>query len=198
MQENFSCTPPRSICPPPGGGDDPGSCFLWPISCAYLPVTAARREIDRVELESALKDMDLFTTQESFETIFQQLDKDNSGLLDFDEFKSLARVSEAFMRIIESIPLEEVEAVEADERSAESGEDEAQVQILTKEDGKNRGRAYIYNMPSSEGVVWIDKLKQAVKEVLYLGAVMVYDSDSFRNWLGVTCTCPEPTHPRLQ
>ena len=110
--------------------------------------------------------MNLFTTRESFEAIFQQLDKDGSGLLDFDEFTSLARLSEASMKIIDYIPLEEVEAVEADERSAESGEDEAQVRILTKEDGKNRGRAYIYNMPSSEGAVWIDKLKQAVKEVL--------------------------------
>ena len=155
----------------------------------------ARRHLDRGELEAALKAMNLFTTRESFEAIFQQLDKDGSGLLEFDEFRNLAKLSEASMKIIDSIPLEEVEAVETDELSAESGEDEAQVHILTKEDGKNRGRAYIYNMPSSEGAVWMDKLKQAVKEVLYLGAVMVYDSDSFRNWLGVTCTCPEPTHP---
>ena len=68
------------------------------------------------------------------------------------------------MKIIDFIPLEEVEAVEADEHSHEN-EAEVQLRILTKQDGKNRGRTYIYNLPHDEGMVWISKLSSSVKEV---------------------------------
>jgi hypothetical protein len=108
--------------------------------------------------------MGLFTTSGNFEKLFTQLDDDESGCLDFDEFKNLAKLSEASMKIIDFIPLEEVEAVEADEHSDEN-ETEVQLRILTKQDGKNRGRTYIYNMPHDIGMVWISKLTLAVKGV---------------------------------
>ena len=112
-----------------------------------------------------MRGLDLYTSPESFETIFLQLDKDGSGCLDFDEFTALAKLSEASKKVIDFIPLEEVEAVELDEVSAEN-DDDSQVRILTASGGKNRGRAYVYNMPSSESAVFVDKLKQAVKEVI--------------------------------
>ena len=131
--------------------------------CLLTGMHAFSRQIDRAELEAALRGLDLYTTKESFECIFLQLDKDGSGCLDFDEFRSLAKLCEASRKIIDLIPLEEVEEVESDKTSAEN-KDEAQVRILTKEDGKSRGRAYVYNMPSQEMSTWIDSLKQAVKE----------------------------------
>ena len=136
------------------------------VCCRLLTrMHAINRQIDRAELEAALRGLDLYTTNENFETIFLQLDKDGSGCLDFDEFKSLAKLSEASRKIIDFIPLDEVEEVESDETSAEN-DGEAQMRILTIPGGKNRGRAYVYNMPSAESAVMVDKLKQAVKEVM--------------------------------
>jgi len=112
---------------------------------------AVARQIDRAELEAALRGLDLYTTKDGFETIFLQLDKDGSGCL------------EASRKVIDLIPLVEVEAVESDEVSAENDK-EAQVRILTKEDGKNRGRAYVYNMPLQDSAIWVASLKLAVKE----------------------------------
>jgi hypothetical protein len=131
--------------------------------CPLTRMRAVARQIDRAELEAALKGLDLYTTKEAFETIFLQLDKDGSGCLDFDEFTALAKLTEASRKVIDLIPLEEVEEVESDEVSAEN-DNEAQVRILTKEDGKNRGRAYVYNMPSQDSAIWVASLKLAVKE----------------------------------
>jgi hypothetical protein len=72
------------------------------------------------------------------------------------------------MRVIDYIPLDEVESIESDEHSREN-EEEVQLRILTKQEGKNRGRTYIYNLPHDEGMVWVRKLTHAVKQVRQAG-----------------------------
>ena len=47
--------------------------------------------------------------------------------------------------------------------SCETVDEHTQLSILTIENGKNRGRVYVYDLPSSEGQIWVERLR-AVEE----------------------------------
>ena len=117
--------------------------------------------VSRSELAEALKNVKLYTTQDNFDALFDKLDRDGSGCLDFEEFQELATHAEANVKIIDSIPLEEIESVEADMKS---GSDQAQVVISTTEGGQNRGRVYVYFVPNDMIAEWKQKLDQSIKE----------------------------------
>ena len=44
-------------------------------------------------------------------------------------------------------------------------EQTTQLSILTIENGKNRGRVYVYDLPSTEGQIWLEQLNVTVKKV---------------------------------
>jgi hypothetical protein len=83
-----------------------------------------------------MAEMHLFTTQKNFDQLFQTLDEDSSGALDFNEFQEFGRKSAVSQQVIDFIHLTEVQAVEHEE----IGNDMLQLSILTTEDGKNRGK----------------------------------------------------------
>jgi len=89
------------------------------------------RVIDRSELKEVLTDLNLFTTEIDANTLFVKLDTDSSGFLDFDEFKQLCKQSEESMKIIDSIPLQEVETIEREDHH----DLEVELKILTTSDG---------------------------------------------------------------
>ena len=101
------------------------------------------RKIDRNELQAAMAEMHLFTTQENFDQLFKTLDEDSSGALDFKEFQEFGRKSAVSRQVIDFIHLVEVQAVEHEEL----GNDKIQLSILTTEDGKNRGKSCFASLP---------------------------------------------------
>ena len=64
-------------------------------------------------------------------------------------------------KVLDSIPLEEVQAIE----SQELERDQMQLSVLTNECGQNRGRVYVYNLSYDIGKEWVSLLNSAVTEV---------------------------------
>ena len=86
---------------------------------------------------------------------------DGNNWLSFEEFLRLGSRLAVSLKVIDSIPLEEVHAIESQE--LESGQ--MQLSILTDEGGRNRGRVYVYNLSYEEGKKWVSLLSSAVAEV---------------------------------
>ena len=115
--------------------------------------------IDRKELQAAMEEMHLFTTQENFDKVFASLDTDCSGSLDFEEFLAIGRRCAVSRQIIDFVHLDDVQAVELEEL-----EENLELRILTTEDGRNRGRAYVFEVPPRQGREWVDRINKAVYE----------------------------------
>ena len=114
--------------------------------------------VDRSELKAALQELNLFTTEDIFDKLWTSLDTDCSGALDVERFTILGRRSCVSCRIIDSIALDEVQAVESQE--LENGN--LEVRVLTTDEGRNRGRVYVYDLPWQEGQEWVSKIRHQV------------------------------------
>lgn len=83
-------------------------------------------ELDKLECKQALVALDLFSKDEDVDFYFEQLDTDNSGLLQWEEFKMLAHVSMRCNAVIDFIPLIDISAVEYELVARDSKEGRAE------------------------------------------------------------------------
>jgi len=82
--------------------------------------------LDKSECRKALITLDLFSKDEDVDYYFAQLDDDNSGLLQWDEFKMLAHVSMRCNSVIDYIPLVDITSVEYELVARDSKEGRAE------------------------------------------------------------------------
>ena len=75
--------------------------------------------------------------------------------LDVEEFNVLGRKSSVSCRIIDFIALHKVQAVESQE--LENGN--LEVRILTTDEGRNRGRVYVFDLPWQEGQERVERAR---------------------------------------
>lgn len=60
------------------------TCSIGPRTAELYLACRDYRTLDHEEMKEALLKMGLFTTQQNFDILFRQLDKDSSGTLDFE------------------------------------------------------------------------------------------------------------------
>jgi hypothetical protein len=126
-------------------------------------------QIERDDLRDALTQLDsrLYTTEQNLQELFDQLEKNASGGLSLDDFKTLAKLAEACCRVIDAVDLAEVEAIELEEGRPHHRDpdiDDATLRILTRTTAAHRGRVYLYSLPYRKCMDWVERLERAVKE----------------------------------
>ena len=134
------------------------------------------RSIEYVELKNALLALGLYTSDSAFDKLFPLLDADGDGEMSFDEFHQLAKVASVSTKVIDYMPLEEIVTVEVleDEES-----DVIELSIRTTEEGLNRGRMFVLELPSDEAQHWNDVLRKSVSKVCGIDFLAICTSFTF-------------------
>ena len=80
--------------------------------------------LDVEEATECLIELNLYSTAQDVSTLFQALDADKSGALDWDEFVVLARQASAANLVVDFIPLDEIELIQFELMPVVSEEDQ--------------------------------------------------------------------------